>query len=169
MLVNTVDKLIFATLLIIFLQMPILANEYHHFINGYYLATKSQVDSDKVNAKLNGYSDVNEMINDFKQNSNSAVRMDAANKEQTIAQYQQLLSAIDIFNNGNLAQQIIYMLTPTRWATLVEVTKNFQLGIPLNISSFVYSALAALLLSSLMMWPIKKLTRANKQFKRGSY
>lgn len=163
MLGNILDKLIFGTLLIIFLQLPILANEYHHFINGYYLATKSQVVSYKVNAKRNGYSDVNEMINDFKQNSNSAVRIDATNKEQTMALYHQLLSAIDIFNNGNLAQQIIYMLTPTRWATLVEVTKNFQLGIPLNISSFVYSALAALLLSSFMMWPIKKLTKSKNR------
>jgi len=40
--------------------------------------------------------------------------MNAHSVLSKMAHYQQLLSAIGIFNNGNLAQQIIYILTPTR-------------------------------------------------------
>ena len=157
MLTNILDKIVFGTLLLIFFQLPILSNEYLQLTNGYYLATKSQVDGYQLNAQRHGYTDVAALIEDLKRNLNPAVRTNAQQKEQTLREYDELLRALDILKNGNLWQKAVYMCSPERWGVLREVATNFQPGIPLSIHGFAYSLIGALLLGSSLMWPIRRI------------
>ena len=143
-----------------------LANDYLQLVNGYYLSTKSQVDGFKQNAQINEYADIYAMIEDFKKNSNSAVRTDAQQKEQTMQEFEELTRGLDILKNGNFFQKAVYMLSPDRWNLMKEVSKNFQPGIPLNINSFGYSLVSALVFGVLVMWPIRKILGHKKSLKK---
>ena len=138
-------------------QFPVLVGDYLQLVNGYYLSTKSQVDGYKKNAMIHEYFNVYEMIEDFKRNSNPAVRMDGEQKEQALDEFEKLEAALDILRNGNVFQKAAYMFTPSRWGILKEVSKDFEPSIPLRPTSFIYSIIAALLLGMLIMWPLRKL------------
>ncbi|MGY5453404.1 DUF2937 family protein [Agarivorans sp. MS3-6] len=157
MLVNTLDKVLFAVLLLAFFQMPILTEHYLQFVNGQYHSAKQQVDNFQINADLHQYASIDAMIDDFKQNSNLAVRTDAMQKQQTMANFRQLGQAIELFTQGNLYQKSIYMFSPERWQTLKKVLANFTPGISLNPLTIVYSVIAALFLGGMLMWPIRRM------------
>ena len=157
MILNTLDKAIFAVLLLTFFQMPLLATDYLQFINGYYLSTKAQVDAYTENAVAHEYADARAMIDDFRKNPNPAVRQDAEQKAQTLREFADLTRALDILKHGNLFQKAMYMLSPSRWDVLREVMTNFKPGIPLDPFSLGYSALGALVLGGMVMWPARRM------------
>lgn len=159
MVFSALDKMVFATLLLVLFQVPLLEDHYLQFLNGYYSSVKAQVDGYKLNASMHEYSDVHAMIEDFKRNPNAAVRADAQQKEKTLLEYKGLRKGIRILKEGNIVERSIYMFSPERWEVLREVFKNFQPGIPLNLLSIVYSAGGALLLGAMLMWPVRKIGR----------
>jgi len=159
LLTNILDKLVFGALLIILFQVPILSDHYLQFISGYYQATELQVNNYKKNAAMHGYPDVYALVKDFMENSNAAVRKDGEQKLQTLREYDALKEALGILKYGNIFQRSWYMFHPSRWEVLKKVMENFSPGIPLKISDVLYSVVLALLLSFLLIWPIKYGTR----------
>lgn len=157
MILNTLDKVLFASLLLTFFQLPLITNDYLQFINGYYLSTKSQVDGFKLNAETHEYTDVYAMVEDFKKNPNPAIRMDGEQKEQTLKEYEALEEGLSVLTHGNIVEKAMYMFNPERWEVLEEVMKNFKPGIPLTIYGLASSLLAALVLAAILMWPLNLL------------
>ncbi len=164
MFINTLDKLVFSILLLASFQLPLLANDYLQLVNGYFLSTQSQVEAYQLNAQRHEYADVYAMIEDFKHNSNSAVRSDALLKEQTMQEYQHLAEALQTLKHGNWLEKIRFMLSPYNWPLLREVSLNFQPGIPLNVMAVIYSFVTALLLSALLLWPLRRLFKPKRSF-----
>ena len=68
MLVRVFDKLIFAILFILALQVPILADHYRQYLSGYYDATREEVTALSTLAKKHGYPSANAMLEALKQN-----------------------------------------------------------------------------------------------------
>lgn len=160
LILNTLDKVIFTVLLLVFFQLPILSNHYLQFVSGYYSAAKIQVEGYQRNATAYHYADVDAMIEDFKHNSNPAVRADAEQKQQTLHQFADLAQALEVLQHGNLLEKTIYIFAPARWPRLNEVLKNFKPGIPLEPMVVGYSVLVALIIGGLFMWPIRRLSKA---------
>lgn len=159
MVSNLFDKIIFGGLLLTFFQYPLLNDAYLQQLNGYYLSHKVQVERFRQNAKMHNYPDIYAMIEDFKRNSNPAVQKDGEQKELIMGEYQQVTEGIEIFKNGHVFEKVTYMFSPERWSFLREVLRHFKPGIPLTIDNIVYSLLAALLLSGLIMWPFKRTSK----------
>lgn len=155
MLTNVVDKLLFAFLLLAAFQVPVLSDHYLQFVSGYYESTKLQVESYQSIASKHDYRDVYAMIDDFKSNSNPAVRDDAEQKLLVMKEYEALQKAISTLKEGNLFEKAWFMFAPSRWNLLSKVWENFRIGIPLAASDILYSAIIALVLSFLIMWPIR--------------
>lgn len=155
-MVNTLDKVLFAVLLLGFMQLPLLSNHYLQFVSGQHDVLQQQVDNFQQNAELHQYSSIDAMIDDFKNNSNLAVRTDAEQKQQTMNEYEELNQAIIVFEQGTYYQKAKYMFSPQRWETLEKVLANFKPGISLEPLLLAYSGLAALLFGGLLMWPIRR-------------
>ncbi|WP_189418882.1 DUF2937 family protein [Cellvibrio zantedeschiae] len=156
-IINIFDKIVFGALLLLFFQVPILADHYLQYVSGYFAAIESQVEGFKENAAKHHYTDAYAMINDLRTNSNSVVRTDAEQKVQTMHEYEELKKTITTLQNGNIYQRAWFMFNPARWDTLKKVGENFKPGIPLSLNDIGFSILTALILSVLLMWPFRLL------------
>ena len=90
MIVNLLDKLIFAGLLLIAFQVPVFSDHYVQYLSGYYEATKHQVEGFRSNAVRHGYPDEYAMINDLLQNPNAVIKDDARQKQLTLREFDEL-------------------------------------------------------------------------------
>jgi L-rhamnose mutarotase len=154
-IVNIFDKIIFGALLILFFQVPILADHYLQYVSGYFAATEKQVEGFRANAVQHNYPDVYAMIQDLSVNTNSVVRTDAEQKLQTMHEYENLKKTIAALKNGNIYQRAVFMFNPARWDTLKKVYENFKPGIPLSLNDIGFGILTALILSILIVWPFR--------------
>mgnify|MGYP003624236534 CR=1 FL=1 len=155
LLLNIVDKLVFGTLLLLALQVPLLADHYLQYISGYFAALEKQVEGFEANAKLNAYDDVYAMIDDLLLNNTAAVRVDAQQKLSTLEEYEDLTVALNLFASGNILQQSWYMFQPSRYDTLQNVLDNFEPGIPLGVTEILYAIVLAMLLNLCLLLPGK--------------
>lgn len=167
-IVNIFDKIIFGALLLLFFQVPILADHYLQYVSGYFSATEKQVEGFRANAAQHNYPDVYAMIEDLSVNSSSVVRTDAEQKQQTMREYEDLKKTIAALKTGNIYQRAVFMFHPTRWDTLQKVYENFKPGIPLGLNDIGLSVLTALILSIFLVWPIRLLLLRPKPAKHYS-
>lgn len=165
-ILNMLDKIIFGALLLLFFQVPILADHYLQFVSGYYHATSKQVEGYKANAAQHQYADVYAMIDDLSKNSNSVVRTDAEQKKQTMQEYEELKLTIATLKHSNFFQKAWFMFNPSRWDTLKKVSENFKPGIPLGVNDILLSALTAFILSLCFIAPLKYLSSGSRHSHR---
>lgn len=147
MLLNLVDKCLFGSLLIVFLQVPILADHYTQFISGSFDATKLQVEGYEATAAEHQFADVKAMIETHLNNPEASVRSDAKQKIATMQRFEDLKFALHIFTQGHIFQKAIYMFQPAHWDTFKKVWPNFKPGLPLSLEYFLYAFVIALLFS----------------------
>ena len=83
MFIRVVDKIVFATLFVAALQVPILADHYRQYLSGYYDATREEVSAMSALATQHGYASVGAMLNALRQNSEAVVRADAEDRKST--------------------------------------------------------------------------------------
>lgn len=159
MFINIIDKITFAFLLLCAFQVPILSDHYLQYVNGYYQATKVQVDGFAENAKKHQYPSVEAMVADLLKNANSVVRTDAKQKQQTLLEFNTLNQALITLQNGNIFERAWFMFQPSRFHTLKQVTQNFKPGIPLAINELIYALILSLILSMLLLSPVRYLFR----------
>jgi len=160
---NIIEKILFGALLLLFFQVPILADHYLQFVSGYYDATSKQVEGYKQNAAQHQYADVYAMIDDLATNPNSVVRTDAEQKKQTMHEYEELKLTIATLKNGNIFERSWFMFNPARWETLKKVGENFKPGVPLGLQDIIFSVLTAVILSALIIWPLRLMFRRKKK------
>lgn len=149
-----VDKLIFALAFLAGLQVPQLAAHYHQYLSGYHDALSTQVEGYQATAYLHDYAGIEAMIADHLDNPAPSVRTDAQQKQVTLAEYERLEEGVEVFSEGNLLQQSLYMFHPSRYGMLENVMGNFEPGVPLTTAAFVSALLLALLVNACMACPL---------------
>jgi hypothetical protein len=168
-IINIVDKIIFGALLIVFFQVPILADHYLQYVSGYFDATEQQVEGFKANATQHNYPDVYAMIQDLSVNPSSVVRTDAEQKLQTMQEYEELKIAITTLKDGNIYERAWFMFNPSRWERLTNVYENFKPGIPLSLQDIGFSLLTALILSLCIIWPFRAVASRSEMHKKNRH
>lgn len=168
MIGRIVDKIVFATLFVIALQVPILADHYRQYLSGYFDAVQSEVDGLSTLARNNGYASVQSMIQDLSQNEAQLVREDAVLKQQTLDRYERTQVGLAALNTSNYFKQAWYMFQPTQYKTLNRVLENFHPSVPLQPMAIGASFIVALLLNLFIISPIW-LTRKVRQKRRQAY
>ena len=153
-MLRLVDKLIFALAFLAGLQVPQLAAHYHQYLSGYYVALNAQVEGYRATAYLHDYRNVEAMIAEHLSNTSASVRSDAAQKQSTLVEHERLETGVQIFADGNLLQQSLYMFHPSRYDMLENVLKNFEPGVPLTTAAFLSALLLALLLNACLACPV---------------
>lgn len=151
MFVRIFDKIVFATLFVAALQVPILADHYRQYLSGYYDATLDEVSAMSVLAEKHGYASVGAMISALKQNTQAIVREDAVRKELMFTTLKEIEHGIRILEYGHYYEKAWYIFSPTHTQTLGRVLTNFSPSVPLTPMAILFSFLTALLLN-LLLW-----------------
>ena len=166
-LVNVFDKIIFAAIFIVALQVPILADHYRQYLSGYHDATVQSVAEYEQLAAQYGYASAGEMIEDLQNNSEAVVREDASNKAQKIQQLAVIKQGIATLSDGNYFTQAWYMFTPQRYTTLKRVAENFSPSVPLSPTAVIFSLIVAIL-ANLLIWTPALCVRGVRKFRKKS-
>ena len=149
MVVRVLDKVVFAVLFIITLQVPILADHYRQYLNGYYDALRDEVASSSELAKQHGFSSVEAMLDSLQKNSEPVVRENASMKASRFAQITTLEQGMRKLEHGHYFEQLVFMASPSQYGTLNRVLDNFRPSVPLTPSSIVFSLVTAIFLNLL--------------------
>lgn len=169
MFVRVIDKVVFAVLFILTLQVPILADHYRQYLSGYYDALRDEVSSSSMLAKQHGFSSVEAMLNSLQTNSEALVREDAQLKATRFAQIEVIEQGMRKLEHGHYFEKLMFMATPSQYDTLQRVLKNFRPSVPLTPSSVIFSLISAILLNLLIWTPhfcycqVKKQKHKRKQ------
>ncbi|GFD87800.1 hypothetical protein KUL152_00260 [Tenacibaculum sp. KUL152] len=170
MIVRVLDKVLFAVLFIITLQVPILADHYRQYLSGYYDALRDEVTSSTELAKQHGFSSVEAMLESLQQNNEAVVRENATLKAERFAQINAIEQGMRKLEHGHYFEKLVFMATPSRYDTLDRVLDNFSPSVPLTPSSIIFSLVTAILLNLLIWTPhfcycqVKKVRSKPKRF-----
>jgi len=101
MITRVLDKVVFAVLFIITLQVPILADHYRQYLNGYYDAIRDEVTLSSELAKQHGFSSVEAMLDSLQQNDEALVRDNASQKAQRFSMIDSLEQGMRTLEYGH--------------------------------------------------------------------
>lgn len=149
MILGILDRILFSLGVILFLQLPAYIDQYTHRLGGFQRGFSEQINSFQTIADNNFDGDINQLINNFKQNQMPSIRETAETIEYNVSMNQSIQTDLDALQNRTLTQKIFYLLRHLRLALAKDTLNTFSPSIPLNIMSFVYGLLGGILFSSL--------------------
>lgn len=155
MITGIIDKIVFAALLLALFQLPILADHYHQYLQGYVDAGEKNLQQITQLAEQYHYPNVQAMLDEHQRNSTASVRADAQLKLQQIDQHRQAQAALAVFEHQSLWQQTLYMGNPTNLPQLKAVLQNFAPGIPLTPRYLLLCVVVALAFNLLAALPLQ--------------
>ncbi|MEC8419000.1 MAG: DUF2937 family protein [Pseudomonadota bacterium] len=153
MVIRVLDKVLFAVLFIITLQVPILADHYRQYLSGYYDALRDEITTSTNMAKNHGFTSVDAMLDSLQQNSEPVVRENAKLKAERFAQMVTVEQGIRKLEHGHYFEKLAFIASPSHYHTLTRVLDNYRPSVPLTPSSIVFSLVTAILLNLLLWTP----------------
>ena len=164
-LTRLIDKVLFAVLFIVTLQVPVLNQQYLQYLNGYLDATGEEIAHYARLANDHGYSSVNVMIEALLNNETALVRDDAQHKLAVIEAYNEAQFASQYLQQANYFEQVGYFVQPNQYPRLQSVINVFEPSLPLQPES-VGSALVTALVIYLFPWTGVALIRRRQRAKQ---
>lgn len=152
-MIRLLDKLLFASALLLALQVPQLADHYQQYMAGLHAATKWQVEGYQTTARNFGYPDLETMLVHHEQNHVASVRADAQQKRLTLDNYQELQAGLQLFQQGHLLEKVFYMVQPTQLGQVRQTLVNFQPGLPMSQEGALFGLICAVLINFLVILP----------------
>lgn len=132
MITGIFDKLIFGVLCLGLMQLPLIADHYLQYLQGYTDAVSQEVRQYQALATQYNYPSVQALITEHQQSAIPSVKADAMYKQQRLAELVTLEQGLAVFKTGHLGQKIAYMVAPQHAEILRAVLPNFKPGIPLS-------------------------------------
>lgn len=165
-ILRLLDKLLFAALLIVMLQVPIVTDHYLQYLNGYLDATQGEVTHYQQLASTYGYPDVEAMLAALKANSDPLVRDDATHKQQVLNAHQSARQAMLTLQTSNYFEQFWYFVQPSQYARLGKVLSLYQPSLPLQPQAVGSALVTSLTLYLLLSLPALLLSRRHQRRQR---
>lgn len=163
---QTLDKLFFGITLVLALQVPQLADHYHQFLAGMHESSRWQIKGYQETATRYHYVSVDAMIAHHLQNEVPSVRDDALQKQKTIIHYNELSDGLSVFQNGNLFEKLIFMLSPSGWQYIDNTLENFTFGLPITTEGLLFGVLFGLFLNLLVSTPTSMIAKRQREKKK---
>lgn len=162
-IMRLIDKVWFAALLILMLQIPIVTDHYLQYLNGYVDATQAEVDHYQQLADTYDYASVSAMLIALKANEDPLVRDDAVHKQTVLQAHKDAQQALQTLRTSNYFEQFWYFAQPVQYPRLSQVLTFYQPSLPLQPQA-IGSALATSLTLYLLLWlPVAWLRNRRKK------
>ena len=165
-ILRLIDKIVFAALLILMLQVPIVTDHYVQYLNGYVDATQAEVDHYQQLADTYGYTDINSMLTALQANKDALVRDDAQHKQTVMQAHKEAQQALKKLRTSNYFEQAWYFAQPAQYQRLGQVLNLYQPSLPLKPQT-VGSALITSFSLYLLLWlPVALLRHRRKKHRQ---
>ena len=165
-ILRLIDKIVFAALLILMLQVPIVTDHYVQYLNGYVDATQAEVDHYQQLADTYGYTDINSMLTALQANQDELVRDDAQHKQTVMQAHKEAQQALKKLRTSNYFEQAWYFAQPAQYQRLGQVLNLYQPSLPLKPQT-VGSALITSFSLYLLLWlPVALLRHRRKKHRQ---
>jgi hypothetical protein len=167
MIFKTIDKLFFGITLVLAFQVPQLADHYHQFLAGMHESSQWQIKGYQVTADKYNYTSITDMIEHHLTNEVASVRDDAIQKQETVSRHNELNTGLTVFNDGNLLQKLMFMMSPSGWQYVDNTVENFSFGLPITSEGILFGIIFGLFLNLLVSAPASLIAkkRQAKKFK----
>lgn len=153
MIFKTIDKLFFGVTLVLALQVPQLADHYHQFLAGMHESSQWQINGYQETADKYSYASINDMVEHHLRNDVPSVRDDAIQKQETLLRHNELSEGLLVFNEGNLIQKLMFMMSPSGWQYVDNTVENFSFGLPITTEGILFGIVFGLFLNLLVSAP----------------
>ena len=162
-ILRLIDKIVFAALLILMLQVPIVTDHYVQYLNGYVDATQAEVDHYQQLADTYGYTNINAMLTALQTNQDPLVRDDAQHKQIVMQAHNEAQQALANLRTSNYFEQAWYFAQPAQYQRLSQMLNLYQPSLPLKPQA-IGSALVTSLSLYLLLWlPLAWLRQRRKK------
>ena len=151
--IRWIDRLLFACLLLIALQLPILSDHYRQYLSGYIDGLNEQVETWQQLAKEFKFDSVDDFITHLQGNADPIVAKDAQTKRDTLIELHNKQAGLAVLNSDNYPQHWLYIFSPNNFSTLSKVIENFRPSLPLTPTAIVYSVVLAIILDAILLMP----------------
>lgn len=164
MIKNLLDKIFFATGVLVFLQLPHFIDQYTQRMGGYAASQNEQIKEYQAIADQHYGGDLNLYMERLQQNADPAVAESAKQMSKRIKGADDLQQELQVFEQEPLWYQIPYFITHMRLDLAKGTANNFAPGVPINLWAWGYGLIGGILFSLLF----NGVAKAPKLLKRKS-
>ncbi len=143
------DKIIFATGVLLFMQVPHFIDQYEQRLGGYYQAQVKHLEQYQAIADKQHKGDLRALINDFESSANASVQHTGNNIRQIEQESQQLKQEVQGLTNQSFVVKVITITKSLKMDIARAVIDTFKPAFPLSIEGFVCGLLGGLFMSAL--------------------
>jgi hypothetical protein len=153
----------FGITLVLAFQVPQLADHYQQFLAGMHESSQWQINGYQETAKKYNYASMDAMIEHHLKNEVPSVRDDAVQKQQTIIKYNERSEGLVIFQNGNIIEKLVFILSLGTWQYIDNTLANFLFGLPITTEGILFGLFLNLLISTPISMIAKRQLKRRKQ------
>ncbi|MCB1582089.1 MAG: DUF2937 family protein [Marinicella sp.] len=164
MIKNLLDKIFFATGVLVFLQLPHFIDQYTQRMGGYAASQNEQIKEYQAIANQHYNGDLNLYLERLQQNADPAVAESAKQMGKRINGAESIQKELQVFEQEPLWYQIPYFITHLRLDLANGTAQNFAPGVPINLWAWGYGLIGGILFSLLF----NGVTKTPRLFKRKS-
>lgn len=159
MLLNALDKTVFAIAVFLALQVPSFSDHYLQFVSGQYDTLKSHYSDIDGIAKKYGFNDAHEFVSKRLESDDPISRDQAEVDQKRIYEYEDAETAIEALKNGSYYGRLFFILNPAKLDVFKKVWKNYRISVVISGNDILYSFLTAFLFSAVLCAPFKLFKR----------
>ncbi|MDC8831776.1 DUF2937 family protein [Alteromonas gilva] len=165
-IIRLVDKVLFAGLFILLLQVPVVTEHYLQHLNGFVDATNSEVRHYQTLADDYGYASTDKMIETLLRNTDPLIRDDAAHKQQVIEAHETAMQALAVLRQSNYFEQAWFFAQPGQYDRLGKVLTLYQPSLPLHLDAVGSALITTVIIYLMLALPITLRRRKQRHLYR---
>jgi len=144
---NFLDKLFFAGVLLLGLQLPSFVTQYQQNIDAHYHESASQLQKYQVIADLFYGGDLTKLVLGHEDNAIAAIKAEAKLIRQLMQRNEYLQQELNALDNQPLLEQSVHLLKHLDADITHEVLDNYSMSVPLSLDAIVMGLVLAFVCS----------------------
>lgn len=147
---NILDRILFATSMIIAMQLPAFIQQYSQRLAGHLSEAKYQLENYQVIADQHYQGDILLLIKRYQANSDPGINAAADVVFQLIDRISILASQLQHLNHSDYFHKIFYFVSDLNLPLAKATLQDYQLSIPLDLPSLLTGLVVAIIVGFLM-------------------
>jgi DUF2937 family protein len=144
---SLLDKLLFACLLLLGIQVPNFMIQYKQFITAHYQEARQQLNQYQIIADRYYAGDIAELLQAHRENPVVAIRAEADIIESLIQRSNYLYREISALENRTVSEQLLHLVRNFDTEISSEVLIHYSVTLPLNTEAIIVGLTLAFMIS----------------------
>ncbi|WP_031433670.1 DUF2937 family protein [Methylomarinum vadi] len=146
-LLQLLDKLLFAALLVMGMQIPALVLQYQQILAAHYREAQQQLQQYQTLADRYYGGDLEQLLDVHRSNNVAAIRAEADILERLLQRNIYLKSQLNALTNKHLYQQLLHLMKHPDLAIAEEVYRGYNPSVPLTSDALIAGLTLAMIMN----------------------